>query len=143
MQVNSHGVNWYLIAREARRPDGLPRLLQAEFTERTNETTEARKAIKYAFPHFERLRDEARAELMSARSEGIAITTVLDDDYPLNLRIIYNLPPFLFYRGQLKAEEDAVSVAVVGTREASADGLPARARWQRCFQSAASRYFQA
>ena len=120
-------LSWYLVAREARRPEGLSRLLQAEFTERTAETIEARKAIRYALPNFNRLRDEARTELMSAASEGIAITTVLDEDYPLNLRIIYNLPPFLFYRGQLKAEEDAVSVAVVGTREASPDGL-ARAR---------------
>ncbi len=48
--------------------------------------------------------------------------TVLDDDYPANLRVIYNLPPFLFYRGRLQ-REDARSVAVVGTRDASEEGI--------------------
>ncbi len=51
-----------------------------------------------------------------------APTAVLDDDYPLNLRTIYNLPPFLFYLGDLRAD-DAYSVAVVGTREPSSNGL--------------------
>ena len=50
------------------------------------------------------------------------LVTVVDDDYPANLRLIYNLPPFLFYRGELRPD-DASSVAVVGTRQASAEGL--------------------
>jgi DNA processing protein len=61
--------------------------------------------------------------LQSALDEGMRLTTVLDDDYPLNLRTIFNAPPFLFYRGELRADEDARSVAVVGTRTPSADGL--------------------
>lgn len=48
---------------------------------------------------------------------------MLDDDFPLNLRLIHNLPPFLFYRGDLDADRDARSVAVVGTRAATADGI--------------------
>ena len=36
--------------------------------------------------------------------------------------MIYNLPPFLFYRGALE-RADARSVAVVGTRDASRKGL--------------------
>jgi DNA processing protein len=55
-------------------------------------------------------------------AEGVRLTTVLDDDYPANLRLIYNLPPFLTYRGTLQGD-DARSVAVVGTREASAEGI--------------------
>ena len=47
---------------------------------------------------------------------------MLDDDFPLNLRLIHNLPPFLFYRGSLDADRDAHSVAVVGTRSATPDG---------------------
>ncbi len=122
------GVSWYLIAREARRPGGIERLVHGEFTERTTETIAARAAIRAIAKHLDELRDEARQELESAAAEGISITTVLDDDYPLNLRIIYNLPPFLFYLGKLDAELDAFSVAVVGTREASDEGLKHAAR---------------
>lgn len=117
------GLSWYLLAREARRPGGLERLLRGEFTERTIETAEAKTAIMAARREFAELRAEARAEMESAASDGISLTTVLDDDYPLNLRTIYNLPPFLFYRGKLSTEQDALSVAVVGTRQASVEGL--------------------
>ncbi len=50
--------------------------------------------------------------------------TVLDDEYPPNLRTIHNRPPLLFIAGELTGE-DARSVAVVGTRRPSARGLTA------------------
>lgn len=117
------GLSWYLIAREARRPGGLERLLRGEFTEHTIETATAKAAIAAARRSFSELWAEARGEIESAINDGISLTTVLDDDYPLNLRTIFNLPPFLFYRGKLSAEQDAMSVAVVGTRQASVEGL--------------------
>lgn len=62
-------------------------------------------------------------ELIEAvHAEGAWLTTVLDDDYPANLREIYNRPPFLFVRGTLSAD-DARAVSVVGTRTASDAGL--------------------
>ena len=60
-----------------------------------------------------------------AFAAGARLTTVLDDDYPANLRLIPDLPPFLFYRGRLE-RDDAFSVAVVGTRPST--GWPAPAR---------------
>jgi DNA processing protein len=48
--------------------------------------------------------------------------TVLDDDYPVNLRSIHNRPPFLFVRGSLRTEDER-SIAVVGTRRPSTAGL--------------------
>ena len=51
-----------------------------------------------------------------------SLLTVLDDGYPDNLRKVFNHPPFLFVRGEL-LEQDARSVAVVGTRQASPEGL--------------------
>ncbi|MEU8352279.1 DNA-processing protein DprA, partial [Streptomyces sp. NPDC048845] len=47
-----------------------------------------------------------------------------------NLRVIGNLPPFLFYRGELD-QRDARSIAVVGTRQATEDGLRRAARMAR------------
>jgi len=49
------------------------------------------------------------------------LITVLDEDYPSNLRRIYDRPPFLFVRGTL-SEDDSRSVAIVGTRRASDAG---------------------
>lgn len=68
--------------------------------------------------------DVRRYEAMIERyeSRGVRVVTVLDPDYPTNLRHIYNHPPFLFVRGEL-SEADNRAVAVVGTREASPDGL--------------------
>lgn len=67
---------------------------------------------------------ESAAQLIDEmRSAGASLTTVLDDDYPLNLRFIFNRPPFLFVRGRLSPQKDARAIAVVGTREASPEGL--------------------
>jgi DNA processing protein len=66
---------------------------------------------------------EAVARLVEqANADGIRLTTVLDPNYPANLRLVYNLPPFLFYRGELRPD-DAYSVAVVGTLRPSPGGL--------------------
>jgi DNA processing protein len=48
--------------------------------------------------------------------------TILDEDYPATLRVVFNPPPFLVTRGDLRAE-DARGVAVVGTRSPSSEGL--------------------
>jgi DNA processing protein len=56
------------------------------------------------------------------QSRGVRVVTVLDSDYPTNLRHVYNRPPFLFVRGDLR-EADNRAIAVVGTRKASDAGL--------------------
>ncbi len=53
---------------------------------------------------------------------GVRLVTVLDEEYPINLREIHNRPPFLFVRGHLRPE-DGRAIAVVGTRSASDGGL--------------------
>lgn len=69
---------------------------------------------------------EARAAIASWERDRIRISTVLDDDYPENLRAVHDRPPVLFIDGRVKTG-DARSVAVIGSRRASADGV-ARAR---------------
>ncbi|MDP9233614.1 MAG: DNA-processing protein DprA [Actinomycetota bacterium] len=58
--------------------------------------------------------------IRSLETQGISLVTVLDDEYPANLREIYNRPPFLFVRGRMRTDERAV--AIVGTRRASDRG---------------------
>lgn len=64
----------------------------------------------------------AAADLGRWGDAGIRLISVLDREYPSNLRMIHQRPPVLFLRGTLD-EHDAVSVAVVGTRQATAQGL--------------------
>jgi DNA processing protein len=52
---------------------------------------------------------------------GISALTLLDDDYPVNLRQVADPPPVLFTRGRL-TNRDQTAVALVGTRKATAYG---------------------
>ncbi len=63
-------------------------------------------------------------EIEAWEAEGMTLVTVMDERYPVNLRSIYNRPPLLFVHGELSPEDDR-SVAVVGTRHPSPEGLRA------------------
>ncbi len=126
------GVSWHFLAREAQRPGDLERLLEGFALETGPEAERTLEVIRRADLAEHR---EAVARLLERTSaEGIRLTTVLDPDYPANLRLVYNLPPFLFYRGELRPD-DAYSVAVVGPRRPSPEGL-ARARRLACLLAA-------
>lgn len=64
----------------------------------------------------------AASDLERWARAGIRMISVLDREYPSNLRMIHQRPPMLFLRGTLDPH-DAVSVAVVGTRQATPQGL--------------------
>lgn len=64
----------------------------------------------------------AHEDVEKWRREGIEVVTVLDADYPVNLRSVHDRPPFLFVRGQLQSDDER-SIAVVGTRSASEEGI--------------------
>ncbi|MGZ4182353.1 MAG: DNA-processing protein DprA [Solirubrobacteraceae bacterium] len=70
--------------------------------------------------------EAAAAEVAAWEGSGIRLLTVLDPEYPENLRTVYDRPPLIFVAGSLRPS-DARSVAVVGARAASPEGL-ARAR---------------
>lgn len=120
------GLNWSLIAREAQRADGLERLFAGRIVEHSEQADAGRERLVEALAEPSTLFERVEAELDAASAAGASLVTVLDDTYPSNLRLVFNLPPFLFYRGELQPE-DAFSVAVVGTRQASSEGL-SRAR---------------
>lgn len=74
--------------------------------------------------------DRFEAQILELEREGVSLVTVLDDDYPTNLRLVYNRPPFLFARGELRADDER-AVAIVGTRQASPEGREQAARLAR------------
>jgi DNA processing protein len=66
--------------------------------------------------------ERASADLERWERAEIRMISVLDAEYPSNLRMIHQRPPVLFLRGATD-QRDATSVAVVGTRQASSRGL--------------------
>lgn len=58
------------------------------------------------------------AEIELARRHGVRILCLADSDYPPALRAINDPPPCLYVRGQIKPE-DALALAIVGTRRCS------------------------
>jgi DNA processing protein len=121
------GVNWNVLARECQRPGGLARLLVGEVAENSRDGSEAAALLGPALDSLPERRERAQGEIDVAEQSGARLITVLDNAYPSNLRVIPKLPPFLFFRGELH-RDDARSVAVVGTRRASAEGIDRAAK---------------
>lgn len=65
--------------------------------------------------------EEAARDIAGWRSANLGFLTFRDPEYPPQLREIHEMPPVLFHRGTLRANE--VGVSVVGSRQASAQGL--------------------
>jgi len=61
-------------------------------------------------------------EMEKIRRAGARILTMLDPDYPSNLRVIPDPPAVLFVKGSIEPR-DLVAVAVVGSRAASTPGM--------------------
>jgi DNA processing protein len=121
------GTNWNVLAREAQRPEGLNRLLGGEVAEESRDGRTTAVVLRSDLDSLPERRARAEEEIAAARETGAHLVTVMDDAYPMNLRVVPKLPPFLFYRGELR-RDDALSVAVVGTRRASAEGLDRAAK---------------
>ena len=116
--------DWGVIARQAHRQGSLEGLFAGEMLEGNKRADDTGWLIRTATDdQWETAYARARTELSTGEAIGAGMTTVLGYDYPLNLRFIHNLPPFIFYMGNLKEDADARSVAVVGTRDASEKGM--------------------
>lgn len=61
------------------------------------------------------------AHLRTLDRLGARLVTIRDDEYPANLREIYDPPPALLVRGRLRPE-DQQAIAIVGTRRATPYG---------------------
>ncbi|MGD2041082.1 MAG: DNA-processing protein DprA [Anaerolineae bacterium] len=81
-----------------------------------------RRSIANLVQARERL--DLEAEVERVQKAGIQLLTWNDTNYPPNLHQIYNAPPVLYVRGQLK-DQDEWAVAIVGTRRASVYGKEA------------------
>lgn len=64
----------------------------------------------------------AKADLGRWDDNGMRLVTVLDPEYPPNLKAVHDRPPMLFIAGDL-TQKDSKGVAVVGARKATPSGL--------------------
>lgn len=64
---------------------------------------------------------QVKKELSLIEKENVRVITILDDLYPENLKKIYDPPPFLYIKGEIK-KEDNRAIAIVGSRRATAYG---------------------
>ena len=62
------------------------------------------------------------AELEALERSGVRALTWHDADYPPRLKQIYDLPPLLYVKGELRPDDER-SIAVVGTRKPSPYGV--------------------
>jgi DNA processing protein len=132
--------DWSVIARAAQLAGGVDLLKRGIIHEDSRAARTAQAIIRAGLGESDTARTRVERELEHAERVGARLTTVLDDDYPANLRLVPNLPPFLFYRGSLHAD-DAYSIAVVGTRQAGEEGLRRAARMARELQNRGVRIY--
>ncbi|MEW1914801.1 DNA-processing protein DprA [Kitasatospora sp. NPDC085895] len=130
LRVDDASVDWSLLARTCQTPEGINEVLGGHFPEQSAAARKSLPILLTTLPELAAARERVDAELEAADACGARLVTVLDPAYPANLRLIFNLPPFLFYKGEL-SERDGRSVAVVGTRGASDAGLRRAARMTR------------
>ncbi|MFD0068365.1 MULTISPECIES: DNA-processing protein DprA [unclassified Streptomyces] len=122
LRVNDKSVDWSLLARTCESAAGIEATLEGNIREQSEVARESLPILRTALAHLAEARDRVAIELEAAELAGARIVTVLDDAYPANLRLVPDRPPFLFYLGDL-SDDDRRSVAVVGTRGATDDGI--------------------
>lgn len=130
LRSDDASVDWHVLARTCQSPEGLEAVLGGDIPEDSTAAKKAQTVLRQALPGLDDARERAEKEIAAAEKAGADLVTVLDPDYPANLRLVPNLPPFLFYLGAL-SEKDARSAAVVGTRGATELGLKRAARMAR------------
>jgi DNA processing protein len=122
IRIEKESVDWNVIARQAQDPAGLDELWQGIVHEKSAAAKRSVPILRKALRDPAPLAQRVDTEIEAAAAVGARLVTVMDEGYPANLRLIPNLPPFLFYRGEVR-EVDARSVAVVGTRKPSEAGM--------------------
>jgi DNA processing protein len=130
IRVDRHSVDWSLLARLALLDRGLDLLYAGHINESSAVARASQDVLLRGLEDLDVAESRVDDELALAERVGASLVTVLDSTYPANLRLVPNLPPFLFFRGELRSD-DALSVAVVGTRRASEVGLARAASLSR------------
>jgi DNA processing protein len=112
---------WVEYAALAEELGSAAAVLQQELTTQAEPAGQA-TLLPPQVPDAGELIARAQADLDRWSAHGMRLVTVLDSDYPPNLRAVHDRPPIVFIAGAL-TPDDARSIAVVGARKATATGL--------------------
>lgn len=93
---------------------------QCSFSELRNSGIIREKAAKTITEH--RNIENVNEYLKIMKENNIKAYTILENDYPDNLKNIYDPPPVLYVKGNL-IKEDVLSLGIVGSRKASDYGI--------------------
>jgi DNA processing protein len=112
------GVALWQVSAAVQRVGSARTVLEGEFEPATEWELAVPSAARRMAAELPDAEAPLEVELGEWGERGLGLTTVLADDYPLNLRWVYDRPPFLFYRGELKQLEDAYALATEAHRTA-------------------------
>src|SRR5947209_8896573 len=111
---------WHITADLIERAGSAVRIIEREWSGLEEiDLVEAKKLAsrldRAALARYDRM-------ITELEGAGVNVFTILDPDYPANLRDVYNRPPMLFVKGKLFPSDER-AVAVVGTRSPSTAGI--------------------
>lgn len=110
-----------LLALERARPRGMAAYRVAQFAqELTSAVAVLESGLIVVQPEEH---ERARADVERWLGEGKDMRSILDPTYPANLKGAFDAPPYVFVKGQYEESWARDAVAVVGTREASENGV--------------------
>lgn len=135
VRLDKTSPDWNVIAREAQRQDGVARLERGDVWEKSTGGQLTHEMLSLTAGDRSEAERRVDEELTLADNVDAQLITVLDDAYPANLRLVPDLPPFLFVRGTM-LDADVRAVAVVGTRQASPGGLARATKMSRLLAGA-------
>ncbi|MDD5010872.1 MAG: DNA-processing protein DprA, partial [Phycisphaerae bacterium] len=78
---------------------------------------------------------DAEKEIALADKSGVSIVNILDERYPTLLKKIYDPPPILYVKGEIR-QSDKLAVAIVGARRCSHYGSEQASRLAHLLASA-------
>jgi DNA processing protein len=116
LRRNRQGRPWHLHAELVEQSQSAMACLERDLSE-----SDTGQMTLGAADDRDELLAQAMADLAAWTGQGIRVLTVLDTEYPQNLRGVHDRPPLIFVAGHLEPA-DARSVAVIGSRHASEGG---------------------
>ncbi len=120
--VAARAAPWHEIAALVETAGSAERIVRGDFSGFDPEDVELAERLRGMVTEAHLKHARERLDTMLAAHPDVSLITVLEADYPANLRSIFNRPPFLWLKGQL-AKIDERAIAIVGTRDASDEGL--------------------
>ena len=100
IRLNDKSPDWSVLAREATRAGAIADLTQGVLTEKSLAAKKTAELIRKGLDSRDEWSARVDEELEMAASVGARLITVLDETYPVNLRLISTCLPFCSFAGR-------------------------------------------